>query len=97
LGYISFIINGHLYKIVPFLVWYEKFSPLIGKQKVPMLADMVPVRSSKIQFLLSAMGVILGALGILFSSDDIFKAGVSFVYVGSVFMLKDLLYMINYK
>jgi hypothetical protein len=46
LGYITFIINGHLYKIVPFLVWYQRFSPLIGKKKVPMLADMVPVRSA---------------------------------------------------
>jgi hypothetical protein len=50
LGYITFIITGHLYKIVPFLVWYERFSPLIGKQKVPMLADMVPVWSAKFQF-----------------------------------------------
>ena len=50
LGFITFIINGHLYKIVPFLVWYQRFSPLIGKQKVPMLADMVPVKSSKFQF-----------------------------------------------
>ena len=46
LGYITFIINGHLYKIVPFLVWYERFSPLIGKQKVPMLADMEIGRAS---------------------------------------------------
>jgi len=97
LGYITFIINGHLYKIVPFLVWYQKFSPLIGKQKVPMLADMVPVLSSKFQFVFSAMGVIIGAIGILFASNEIFKAGVSFLFVGSIFMLKDLLFMINFK
>ncbi|HIP13545.1 MAG TPA: hypothetical protein EYG97_01335 [Arcobacter sp.] len=97
LGYITFIINGHLYKIVPFLVWYERFSPLIGKQKVPMLADMVPIRSAKFQFIFSSMGVVLGAIGIFFASNDIFKAGVSFLVVGSIFMLKDLLYMINFK
>jgi len=97
LGYIIFIINGHLYKIVPFLVWYERFSPLIGKQKVPMLADMVPVQSSKLQFLFTAAGVIVGVLGIVFSSNEIFKAGVSFLFIGSVFMLKDLLFMINYR
>jgi hypothetical protein len=97
LGYITFIINGHLYKIVPFLVWYERFSPFIGKKKVPMLADMVPVQSSKFQFIFTALGVTIGALGILFSSNDIFKAGVSFLFVGSVFMIKDLLFMINYK
>ena len=97
LGFITFIINGHLYKIVPFLVWYQRFSPLIGKQKVPMLADMVPVKSSKFQFLFSATGVIIGALGILFVSNEIFKVGVSFLFIGSVFMLKDLMFMVNFK
>jgi len=97
LGYITFIINGHLYKIVPFLVWYERFSPLIGKQKVPMLADMVPIKSAKLQFVFSSIGVVLGAIGILFASNDMFKAGVSFLVIGSIFMLKDLLYMINFK
>jgi len=97
LGYITFIINGHLYKIVPFLVWYQRFSPLIGKQKVPMLADMVPVKSSKFQFIFSALGVIIGAIGILVASNEIFKAGISFLFVGSVFMLKDLMFMVNFK
>ena len=97
LGYITFIINGHLYKIVPFLVWYQKFSPLIGKQKVPMLADMVPTRSAKFQFILSASGVVVIALGIFLGINDIFKAGVSFLCVGAIFMLKDLLYMINFE
>jgi hypothetical protein len=97
LGYITFIITGHLYKIVPFLVWYERFSPLIGKQKVPMLADMVPVFSSKFQFGFTSIGVIIGGLGILLANNDIFKAGISFLFIGSVFMIKDLMYMINFK
>ena len=97
LGYITFLINGHLYKIVPFLVWYERFSPLIGKQKVPMLADMVPTQSAKIQFIMSVAGLIVGAFGILFQNNAIFHSGVSFLLVGSIFMLKDLVYMIRFK
>ncbi len=97
LGYITFVITGHLYKIVPFLVWFERFSPLIGKQKVPMLADMVPVLSAKFQFGFSASGVVICAFGILLGNNDIFKAGISFLFVGSVFMIKDLMYMINFK
>lgn len=97
LGYITFIINGHLYKIVPFLVWYQRFSPLIGKQKVPMLVDMVPVKSSKIQFMFSALGVTIGAFGILFASNETFKVGVSFLFIGSIFMFKDLIFMVNFK
>lgn len=97
LGYITFIIIGHLYKIVPFLVWYQRFSPLIGKQKVPMLADMVPVFSAKFQFMFSSSGVVICGLGILLGNNDIFKVGVSFLFVGSIFMIKDLMYMINFK
>ena len=96
-GYITFMINGHLYKIVPFLVWYQRFSPLIGKQKVPMLADMVPVKSAKVQFVFSSSGVVIAMFGLLFTSNGIFKMGISFLFVGSIFMLKDLLYMIRFK
>jgi len=96
-GYISFIIIGHLYKIVPFLVWYERFSPLIGKQKVPMLADMVPVKSSKFQFMFTTVGMVICFFGILFGYNDIFKIGVSFLFVGSIFVIKDLMYMINFR
>jgi hypothetical protein len=96
-GYITFIIIGHLYKIVPFLVWYQRFSPLIGKQKVPMLADMVPVKSARFQFAFNASGVVICAVGIMATNNDIFKMGISFLFVGSVFLLKDLLYMINFK
>jgi len=97
MGYIAFIINGHLYKIVPFLVWYQRFSPLIGKQKVPMLADMIPKRSAKFQFAFSSSGVVIALIGILFGIDDLFKGGISFLLIGSIFMLKDLMFMINFK
>jgi hypothetical protein len=97
MGYIAFIINGHLYKIVPFLVWYQRFSPLIGKQKVPMLADMIPKRSAKFQFGFSSSGVLIATFGILIASNQTFHIGVGFLFVGSIFMLKDLMYMINFK
>ncbi|NOQ30462.1 MAG: hypothetical protein GQ570_04990 [Helicobacteraceae bacterium] len=97
LGYITFMILGHLYKIVPFLVWYERYSPLIGKQKVPLLADMVPTKSASFQFVFTSSGVFVGTIALLLSSNTLFKAGVSLLIVGSIFVLKDLLYMINYK
>jgi hypothetical protein len=96
-GYITFMITGHLYKIVPFLVWYQKFSPLIGKQKVPMLKDMIPELAAKMQFYLTALGVIIGLIAIILQDNTIFKAGVSFIVVGSFFMLKNLIYMIKFE
>ena len=97
MGYITFIITGHLYKIIPFLVWFERFSPLVGKQKVPMLVDMIPTKSAKFQFWFSVSGVLVCAIAIFFGVNVVFKAGVSFLFVGSIFMIKDLIYMINFK
>jgi hypothetical protein len=96
-GFIAYVIIGHLYKIVPFLVWFEKFSPLVGKQKVPMLADMVPVKDANYQFVFGAVGVVISALGLLFMSDEVFKAGASFICIASIFLLKNLLFMIRFK
>ena len=96
-GYITFVITGHLYKIIPFLVWYEKFSPYVGKRKVPMLADLIPHKSSNFQFLLTSLGVIIVAIGLYSGIDNIYKSGVSILFVGSIFLFKDILFMINFK
>jgi hypothetical protein len=32
---------GYLYKIVPFLVWSERYGPLVGTRKVPLMRDLV--------------------------------------------------------
>ncbi len=40
LGVVSFAIMGMLYKIIPFLVWYARYSKHIGLTKVPSLADL---------------------------------------------------------
>jgi hypothetical protein len=44
LGVVSFAILGMLYKIIPFLVWFGRYSPLVGRAQVPTLADMYSSR-----------------------------------------------------
>jgi hypothetical protein len=96
-GFITFLIIGHLYKIVPFLVWYQRFSPLVGKQKVPMLHEMVPTKSANMQFYFNLSGLIVGGIAILFGINLLFKAGISFLIIGSIFAIKDVVYMISFK
>jgi len=62
-----------------------------------MLADMVPVKAANFQFVFGAIGVVISALGLLFMSDEVFKAGASFICIASVFLLKNLLFMIRFK
>ena len=96
-GFFGFMITGHIYKIIPFLVWFERFSPLVGKQKIPMLADMVPYKSSQAQFVFSSIGVILVTFAILTKSDTLLHGGASFLFFGGLAFVRSMLYMINFK
>lgn len=96
-GMIAPMILGHLYKIVPFLVWFERFSPLVGKQKVPMLADMIPVQSANLTLIFNILGFVCIFVSLMFGLDKIFGGGVSFLVFSAVFLLKDVLYMVRFR
>lgn len=96
-GFFAFVINGHLLKIIPFLVWFERFSELVGKRKVPMLHEMLPDREVEFSFWLSMSGLVVGALGLLFGSDDLFKGGVTLLSLGAIFMVKTVFYILNFR
>jgi hypothetical protein len=41
-GWAGLIAHGMLSRIVPFLVWFHRFSPLVGKQPVPSMRELLP-------------------------------------------------------
>jgi len=96
-GFFGFLISGHLYKIVPFLVWFEKFSHLVGKEKVPMLADMIPDRATYVQLSFTAIGLFISVFGLAFSNTELFRAGISFMSMGAVFFVYSLIYILKFK
>lgn len=96
-GFFGFAITGHMYKIVPFLVWFDKFSPLVGKQRVPMLADMLPKKSSSAQFVFCVIGVAVVAVALLLQDNMLIKAGASFLLIGALAFIRSVFYMINFK
>jgi hypothetical protein len=81
---------------VPFLVWFERFAPLVGKEKVPMLHEMYSKEGANLMFLFTASGVILGGFGLLFESDILFKAGGSFLFTGAIFLYITMKKMLAY-
>jgi hypothetical protein len=96
-GFFGFMVTGHLYKIVPFLVWFERFSPLVGKQKVPMLSEMIPLKGAYVQLWFSAIGVLIATFGLLLGSNDFFKSGISFLSVGGIFLLQNLISIMRFR
>ena len=96
LGFVSFFIIGHLYKIVPFLVWFERFAPLVGKEKVPMLHEMYSKEGAAMMFWFTSAGVLLGGAGLLFENDILFKAAGSFLFTGAIFLYITMKKMLAY-
>jgi uncharacterized membrane protein len=96
LGFISSMITGHLYKIVPFLVWFERFAPLVGKKKVPMLHEMYSKEGASMMFWFTVSGVVLGGFGLLFENAVLFKGGASFLFAGAIFLFITMRKMLAY-
>jgi len=96
LGFVASMISGHLYKIVPFLVWFERFAPLVGKEKVPMLHEMYSKEGAGMMFWFTVSGVILGGFGLMIESNLLFKAGASFLFIGAVFLFVTMQKMLSY-
>ncbi len=92
LGFLFHFVIGHLYKILPFLVWYKYISPQVGKKKIPMLHEMIDEKMAYMQVKLSSFGVLALTFGVAFS----------FVYLsmfGSFLMILStgtILYNVNY-
>ncbi|HHG75222.1 MAG TPA: hypothetical protein ENK22_09255 [Persephonella sp.] len=96
-GFINFLIYGSLYKIVPFLTWFHRFSPLVGKKKVPMLNEMLPKKIPDIQILVSASGFLLLTASILLEFEWLFNVSVLIMSLGSLLFAYVYIYVLKFK
>lgn len=63
LGALSLFVAGHYYKIVPFLVWYHRFGPLVGVRAVPKVTELYSERvaSANVALLVAGwLGLVVG-------------------------------------
>lgn len=49
-GWVGTMILALLHKIIPFLVWYHRYSPLVGKTTVPTMSQLVREDNGKVAF-----------------------------------------------
>ncbi len=83
-GCITLLIIGMMYKIVPFLVWFHKYSDKVGKEKVPLLKDMFSETIGNIQFWLMNMGVPIVMVGFYLENRVIVGIGLSTIFIASL-------------
>jgi hypothetical protein len=68
LGWIGQTILGNLQKIVPFLVWNQRYANRVGRAKVPLLRDLIHLPTARVAFWLLNVGILAEAAALAFAS-----------------------------
>ncbi len=66
-GFFTGLILGQTYKTLPFIIWLFYYQKLVGKQKVPLVADLYSDRLAEIHMFSFLLSVVLFVIGLLFS------------------------------
>ncbi|HAB52751.1 MAG: hypothetical protein A2315_08080 [Ignavibacteria bacterium RIFOXYB2_FULL_35_12] len=83
-GYLSMLIIGQMYKIVPFLVWYHKYSSKVGLEKVPMLKDMFNEKLAQYGFYLMIAAIIGSVCSLTFKTEVGLIISFALMFINSI-------------
>jgi len=64
-GWAAMIMHGMLSRIVPFLVWFHRYSPRVGLEPVPSMRSLLSQRQIQTGFALHLSSLVLGVPAIL--------------------------------
>ncbi len=84
MGYLSMLIIGQMYRIVPFLAWYHKFSSKVGLEPVPMLKDMFNAKHALVNYYLMTASIIIAVFSFFFESSFMLLFAFSLMFFGSL-------------
>jgi hypothetical protein len=82
IGVITLAIIGMLYKIIPFLVWFGRYSRQIGRAQVPSLADLYSARLQALGYWAYLAGLTGTCAAILLSNETEVRIGCGFMALG---------------
>lgn len=83
-GYLSMLIVGQMYKIVPFLAWYHKYSSKVGLEPVPMLKDMFNEKYALTSYYLMTTAIITTTASFIFNSQIALLFSFGLMFLGSL-------------
>ena len=79
---LSAFVAGHYYKIVPFLVFYHRYGPLVGRRPVPQVAELYSGPAASVAGWAFAGGAASTVLGTLASALPLTYVGAGLVISG---------------
>ncbi|MBF0614079.1 MAG: hypothetical protein G8237_09775 [Magnetococcales bacterium] len=75
LGWVTPVMIGMLHKIIPFLVWFHRFSNLAGLVEIPMMDDLSPLRIVNGQVWVVVGSVVVLVAAVVTGSDLLVRVG----------------------
>ncbi len=93
IGFITSLIMGQTYKIVPFIIWLAVYNELAGKTKLPALNTLYSQKIACIQVWAFTFGYLTLALGIVLSTNSIIQGG-ALIMTAAIVLYKLNLYKI---
>ena len=83
-GWAAMIVHGMLGRIVPFLVWFHRFSRRVGVEPVPSMKQLLPDLFPRVGFALHLSTLVLGVVALATGVDLVARAtGVGLVATGA--------------
>ena len=89
-GFFSMVIVGQLYKIVPFLAWFHKFSVKVGLEPVPMLKDMYSEKIAKLEFYIMNSAIIGTVIAMAIENELLMYFSTGIMFLSSLLLLKNM-------
>ena len=89
-GFASSVIAGQLYKILPFLVWFHRFSAYVGLKKVPSASELSSPGPERLQWLFMHLGIATLAAGILLAAGPLRLVGAALFLASSALLARNL-------
>ncbi len=88
---ITLFIAGHYYKILPFLIWFHRFGPLVGKRQVPRVAELYRAEPANVAAATLGIGGAGIIIGILFGSAAGVRAASLLFLVGAATLVAQMI------
>jgi hypothetical protein len=95
-GVVSLAIMGMLYKIIPFIVWYSRYSKQIGLAKVPSLADLYSAKLQMAGYVSYVSGFSVAIAGIIFAQKEIARVGIGLLLVAGLILVANVCKMLSH-
>lgn len=90
IGFSVAITTGMLYKIVPFLVWFHRFSSLVGKPGVPLLKDILKDKYAKNQMWAFVTMFTLLSIGVVVNIGEVIQLAGIVLCISSIMVFTNI-------